>query len=275
MSKDESGGYSHARIAQFYEHVPSYRSRGDVEFYIEEAVASGGPVLELGCGTGRIALPVAREGIAVTGLDLAASMLEIFREKLAREDAAVQQRVTLVHGDMCAFDLGSEFPLITIPFRAFGHIVSPEGELACVRCANRHLPIGGRLIVDLFQTNTKRMHDPAFLEETEDFRDAALPDGALLRRTHRATAFHRSEQYNDIEFRYYVTHADGRTEELVQAFPFRYFFRYEVEHLLGRCGFRVVEILGNFDRSTFGDDSPEMIFVAEKAADLAGSWEVQ
>jgi hypothetical protein len=68
---------------------------------------------------------------------------------------------------------------------------------------------------------------------------------------------------------HYVTHADGHTERLVQAFPFRYFFRYEAEHLLARCGFRVIELFGAFDRSPLRDNSPEMIYVAEKWENLS------
>jgi hypothetical protein len=63
---------------------------------------------------------------------------------------------------------------------------------------------------------------------------------------------------------YYVSHPDGRIERLVQAFPFRYVFRYEMEHLLDLCGFKVVDLFGNFDKSAYSNDSPEMIFVAAK-----------
>ena len=67
---------------------------------------------------------------------------------------------------------------------------------------------------------------------------------------------------------YYLTHPDGREERLVHAFPFRWMFRYEVEHLLARCGFRVAALYGDFDRSPFGDDSPQMVFVAEKEREV-------
>jgi hypothetical protein len=75
------------------------------------------------------------------------------------------------------------------------------------------------------------------------------------------TAFHRAEQLNDVEMIYRVTHLDGREERLVMAFPFRYFFRYEVAHVLARCGFSVQATYGDFDRSLLQDRSPEMIFV--------------
>ncbi|MDY6964537.1 MAG: class I SAM-dependent methyltransferase [Halobacteriota archaeon] len=78
------------------------------------------------------------------------------------------------------------------------------------------------------------------------------------------SSFHRDEQYNDIEMIYHISHPDGRREEYVQAFPFRYFFRYEVEHLLNLCGFRVIELFGDYDASKFSNDSKEMIFVSKK-----------
>jgi len=78
------------------------------------------------------------------------------------------------------------------------------------------------------------------------------------------TAFHRAEQYNDLEIIHYVKHPDGQDERLVHSFPMRYFYRYEMEHLLSLCGFRIKEFFGDFDGSAFEAESPEMIFVAEK-----------
>ena len=110
------------------------------------------------------------------------------------------------------------------------------------------------------------MHDPVFTQESDAGPEVELPDGRKLRLTQRIAAFHRAEQVNDAELIYKITHPDGRTERLVMAFPVRYFFRYEVEHLLERCGFKVVELFGNYDRSPLRDDSPEMVFIAEKRA---------
>jgi hypothetical protein len=134
-----------------------------------------------------------------------------------------------------------------------------------MRCAQQHLEPGGKLILDLFHTDPRRMHDPAFLQEASPHPEVALPDGRRVLLRERIAAFHRAQQCNDVELIYYATHPDGRSERLVFAFTIRYFFRYEVEHLLTRCGFRVVELFGNFDRSPLSDDSPEMVFIAEKA----------
>ena len=74
---------------------------------------------------------------------------------------------------------------------------------------------------------------------------------------------HRAEQQNDSELIYYLTDADGSTLRLVHRFSMKYFFRFELEHLLARSGFRVSSLYGNFDRSPFTDDSPEIIFEAQ------------
>jgi SAM-dependent methyltransferase len=264
MKARNSGGYVDDRLAWLYDQVPSYVSREDVEFFVGEAVACGGPVLEMGCGTGRVLLPIARAGIEITGLDLSEAMLGRLRSKLAAEPEEVQRRVRLVHGDMCGFDLGRRFALITIPFRPFQHLITVEEQMACLGCARRHLAEGGRLVFDVFNPDLGKLADPARLAEAEDFAGAKLSDGRTARRTHRFAATHRAEQYNDIEMVYYLTDAEGRTERVVHGFPFRTVFRYEMEHLLARCGFRVAQFFGNFDRSPFTDASPQMIFVAEK-----------
>jgi SAM-dependent methyltransferase len=260
------GGYEdQAFIAEYYDFTPGYAGRPDLGFYLEFARSAGGKILELGCGTGRVLIPIAAAGCSIVGLDLSEHMLAKCRQKLQVQPQEVQERVRLVQGNMTDFALGETFSLVTTPFRPFQHLVSVDDQLACLQCVNRHLATGGRLILDLFQTNPRRMFDPAYTEESEEFRDVELPDGRRFGRGNRTAAFHRAEQYNDVELIYYVIHPNGQTERLVQAFPFRYFFRYEVEHLLARCGFRVVDLFGNFDQSPLTDDSPEMIFVAEKS----------
>jgi SAM-dependent methyltransferase len=269
---DSEGGLNLYRFtAEFYdatyETAFSQMSRTDVPFYVDCHREAGGTTLELACGTGRVLIPCARTGGTIVGLDVSAPMLEVCRRKLAQEPEDVRERVALLEGDMTDFDLARTFDLVTIPFRAFQHLITVAAQQACLACVRHHLAPGGRLVFDVFHPN------PAYLIPSPDF-DAArqdipatpLPDGRTVSRASRITGRHRHEQYNDIEMIYDVTHPDGRQERLVQPFPLRYFYRYEVEHLLALCGFRVVELYGNFDRSPFRDDSPEMIFVAAAAA---------
>ena len=261
------GGYEDQPfVAELYDHVPGYAGRPDLNFYLDYVRSAPGATLELGCGTGRLLLPIAAEGYRVVGLDLSAYMLARCRAKLQREPEDVQARVRTVQGDMTSFELQETFGLITVPFRAFRHLISVEEQMGCLRCANRHLAAGGRLILDLFQVNLRYLLDLKYREEMEDFSEVPLPGGRTLRRSHRLVAAHRVRQVNDVEMIYRITHPDGYVERLVQAFPMRYFFPYELEHLLARCGFCIEEMFGGFDRSPLGDNSPEMIVVARKSS---------
>ena len=270
---DRHGGYDqHEFIAQLYD--LEYSGAGvfaarpgrtrDVDFFVEYSRNSGGETLELGCGTGRVLIPTAAAGCAITGLDFSDSMLKRCSQNLAAQPAAVQSHARLVRGDMTNFDLGKQFALVTIPFRPFQHLVSVAEQKACLNCVGKHLMPGGRLVFDVFNPRLDRLYDTKYQTEIEDMPETTLGDGRRFRRANRTAAFHRDEQYNDVELIYYITYPDGRTQRLVQSFPMRYVFRYEMEHLLELCGFQIAEMFGDFDKSSYVSDSPEMIFVAEK-----------
>src|SRR5687768_14738605 len=104
MTMDKAGGYEdYDFIAELYDHVTPYRERADVAFFVEEAAGAGGPVLEVGCGTGRVLIPTARARVEITGLDLSGHMLERCRASLSAESEEVRSRVTLVKADMRGF----------------------------------------------------------------------------------------------------------------------------------------------------------------------------
>ncbi len=250
-------------IADYYDESPVVSARlQDVAFYREAVREFGDPVLELGCGTGRIMMALADAGKRITGLDLSERMLERAVKKRAALNKEARERVHLVQGDMARFDLGETFRLVIIPFRPFQHLLEVQQQVDCLDCVRKHLAPGGRLILDVFQTDAERMHDPVHMREML-VTEYATTDGRQVRITERVAAFHRAEQRNDVEMIFSIRHRDGRQERMVFAWPLRYFFRYEVEHLLARCGFRVTALYGNFDRTPIRDDSPEMIFVAE------------
>jgi SAM-dependent methyltransferase len=252
-------------IADYYDASPLVANRKqDLAFYLQSAAASRGPILELGCGTGRIAIPLAESGARITGLDISQKMLERAEQK--RSFLAPERRdlLRLIHGDMTGFELREQFPLVIIPFRPFQHLLSVEAQLGCLTCARRHLADGGRLVMDFFQTDAARMHDPKFLE-AHFVAEYEMSGARKVRLFERIAAFRRAEQCNDVEMAFEITQPGRQVERHVFAFTFRYFFRYEVEHLLARIGFRLLETFGDFDRSPLKDDSPEMIFVAEAA----------
>jgi SAM-dependent methyltransferase len=249
-------------IADYYDSSPILTQRTkDIAFYCSAARKYGDPVLELGCGTGRVTMAIAEAGYRVVGLDISERMLERAEEKRARLWREARERVQLIQGDMTQFELGEKFRTIIIPFRPFQHLIETEQQLGCLTSARKHLANGGRLIVDFFQTDAERMHDPMFLNESL-LKEYDLPDGRHVALSERVAAFHRGVQRNDMEMIFQVTHPGGKQERLVMAWTLRYFFRYEVVHLLARCGFRLEELYGDFDGSALADVSPEMIFVA-------------
>ena len=265
MNTDTGGYQSNPYVAQFYDQVVPYRERPDIDFYLEEAGDSNGPVLELGCGTGRILLPIARAGIPITGLDMSTHMLDVCRQKLSNEPRPVQEQVTLVEGDMRDFDLGESFHLITTPFRPFQHLLTVEDQLSCLDCIHRHLIPGGIFILDIFNPSLTYLTADNLDQEIEEEHPFTTSEGIKVRRYHKITARDYHNQIQDVELIYYVTYPDGREERIVHAFPMRYLFRFEAEHLLARAGFEILDLYADFNRAPIGTTYPgELIFRTQR-----------
>jgi SAM-dependent methyltransferase len=256
----------YAAIADLYDHVGLYRRLADIDFYVGAAKQAGSPVLELGCGTGRVLLPTARAGVEIAGVDLSPGMLAVCRRRIAAEPPEVQSRIELHRADMRTFSLGRTFALATIPFRPFQHLTTVEDQLACLSAIRRHLTGNGRLVFDLFNPSLDALANRPAGEEMDEEPGFTTPDGRRVLRRHKLVSADRFRQVNRSELIYYVTHPDGREERLVHAFHMRYLFRFEAEHLLARAGFTVEHLYSGFDKGPYGARYPgELIFVAKKA----------
>ena len=133
------------KIARLYD--PWSRSVvEDVPFYLDEARRSGGPVLELAVGTGRIAVPIAASGVRVVGVDLSEGMLQVARERAEEAGAEIDLR----YGDMRDPPVEGTFPLVIVPFRSMLHMETDADRRAVLRAIKRHLAADGRLIFDVF-----------------------------------------------------------------------------------------------------------------------------
>ena len=140
--------YDDRRVAAAYDRVENQGLPGDVTFYVELALASqgiGAGVLELGAGTGRVAIPIAEAGLEVVGLDASDAMLE-----RARERSQAVNGIQWVRGDMADFAMGRTFGLVIIPFRSFLHLLTAREQASCLRCVYEHLVPGGRLALNFF-----------------------------------------------------------------------------------------------------------------------------
>ncbi len=251
-----------AVAARWYD--PSYdhiRKRDDVAFYGALARETGGPILELGCGTGRVLLPIAREGVACTGLDGSTAMLDVLRQKLRTETPPPSLR--LLCAPMEDFDLGGErFALIFSAFRAFQHLATVDHQLRCLANVRRHLAPGGIFAMDVFAPLLDRT---AIVDEPEA-ADATFPlDGAEVTRWVRIQR-DLATQVATIHMRYERTRGGMRTApDEHESFHMRWTHRYELEHLLVRAGFTPTAFYGAFDKRPYDYVSGDVVVVARAA----------
>jgi SAM-dependent methyltransferase len=260
MSNDPERSYDAIPgFGQLYDAVPVYGSRRDVQFYVAQASPVAGPILELGCGTGRILLPLARAGHTIVGLDGSREMLERCHEKLRAEPDEVRARVTLHEGDVRAFDLDRRFDLVIAPFRVLQHMITQEDQLRLLGAVARHLAPGGHFGFDVFNPNLRALvsHDGT---EHEDTPETPLPDGRTFRRAARVSRVRWLDQVNQVELAYYVSpRAGAPAVRHAQSFEMRWYLQQELIHLLARGGFVVEEMSGDFDGSALADGSPEIV----------------
>ena len=237
-----------ASIAEFYDHIGPYRDRQDIAFYVSEAEASGGPVLEVGCGTGRVLVPTASRGVPIVGIDSSKEMLEVCRERLADAGPEVSRHAELRAADMRAFELDRRFALTTIPFRPLQYLTKVEDQLICFRTLRRHCRSGGRLIFDVLAPRVDVLAKPLPEGQFGAEREFVMPDGRRVVRSHRIVGRDLQRQCFDAEFIYDIEWPDSRHEQLVEPYRMRWLWRYEIEHLLARCGWHLETVYGDFER---------------------------
>ncbi|NTG50465.1 class I SAM-dependent methyltransferase [Agrobacterium rhizogenes] len=218
---------------------------GDIEFYLDCAHRFGGPILEIGTGTGRILLPLANAGYDVIGLDISNSMLAMAAAKLT-DHPDLSARVQFVNDDMTNFDLKQKFPLIINTARSFQHLLTPDDQRKALLCIHQHLMPGGYLVLDLF--------DPYF--ELLFANDLAAPapremhdplSNHQIRRTMLARYTDPMHQTVQEVLRFEAfDKAGGLVACEETSWTLRWSMRQEIAYLLELCGFEVVEQFSDF-----------------------------
>jgi SAM-dependent methyltransferase len=264
-----------SEFAELYEITHRDKS-DDLDLYRGLARTEGGPILELGCGTGRVAIVLAREGHAVTGVDCSRPMLAIGRRKLRREPAPVRARVELVKQDIRTLDLPrGDFPLGLMPYAEFAHLLDRQGQLDALRRVRAHLKKNGCLVISMSNWDPREPRiafDPA--RPADAVRLLPLTDEGVFRDPERgwvvtrrmARGYDPSVQTAVHLYVHEIADMEGRPIAKREiALPIRYLFRYEMEMLLEQAGFRVEALYGFYDKSPFRFDSKRMIFVTRRA----------
>jgi len=249
----------YAALAPFYD-LEFADFDADIGLYLGYAGMVGSPILELGCGTGRLLAPLARAGYDVQGLDSSPTMIGLARERLAREglsgaDVQVGDMRTLAG---CA---ENHYRLVFAAINAFLHLESRPDQLATLSAMRRVLHHDGILVLDVFHptpTTLQGMDDQLRIEG-----QWTLPNGERIDRF-SSRQVHVAEQRIETTLYYDQLLTDGRLRRTVARYATRYVHRFELEGLLSEAGFVIEGIYGSYQLEPLEDSSPVIILVAHR-----------
>lgn len=264
-------------MREYYEKIPAAAARydalhagrtEDVAFYVEEAGRCGGPILEVGCGTGRIALAIAETGIEVIGLERSSHMIARAAARRRAARPAVRRRIRLVLGDMREYAFRRVFAGVFLPFRVLQAMLTVEDQLAALARAREALSAEGRLVLDVFDplypVLASRVADAGRLEET----GRAYDDEAGRQVIEKAVGWIDPVRQRLEQTWVYETRDAGGSvvERAFEPIRLRYYFRYEIEHLLARAGFQVEALYGGWQRMPFEEHGDDLVWIARPAS---------
>jgi len=260
MSGDDvdAGAREHYADAALYD-SEYRRRRTDLAFYRERAKRRNAPrILELGAGTGRLTIPLARDGRSVTALDQSRPMLDRLRGK--KLPPSVARRITTVEADLCTFDLGGEkFPLVIAAFNTFEHLYTRSEVDACLRRVAAHLEPGGVLAFDVQLPDLAWLiRDPGKRWAKTRFTDPT---------TRRAMVYSTNHVYDPISqivmIRLYYDPVEGRAGARTVTLSQRKFFPAELEALLAHADFQVSARYGDFFWAPLEGTAESQVLIAE------------
>lgn len=229
-----------------------YAGGSDLEFYADQARQCGGDVLELGCGTGRLTIPLALRGLNVTGLDLSPAMLGRARIK-ADESGA---RVAWVQADCRDFAMGRTFGLIFFPANSFQSLLDRDDQERCLACVREHLADGGRFALEVYNPSLRLlMRDADARFPITQYTD---PNSGEAVTVTESVVYDSASQVSRATWYY---QADGADAPRVAALDLRVLFPQELDALLHYNGFVLDAKYGDFDRSAFCTSSLRQIVI--------------
>jgi SAM-dependent methyltransferase len=247
-----------------YDIVTPETFRDDVAWYRRKARECGGPVLELGAGTGRIALALASDGVSVHALDADPGMLAALRLKVAAQPNEVQSRIVIVDADMRSFQLRERFALIIAPFRVLLHNLTEDDQLACFRRVREHMRPGGHFAFNVFHPALEYMaqHSGPLAGVWRWAGTFEGSDGAWVVRS-EANRYDTVRRRVHSQHRYEEYGSDGTLRRtFLHRLELSYLYPSDISRLLETAGFGSVQIWGGFDGRPFERDTDELVVEA-------------
>jgi len=260
-------------LAEYYDDVYAVRRLVDLPFYSVLAKRIGGPVLEVACGTGRVLLPIAREGIEIHGVDNSPAMLNVLRKHLQSEAEEVRKRVSISGGDMRTFRLGKKYRLVIIPFRPMQHMHTLEDQIEALKTAALHLEEDGVLAFDVFYPR----FDASLSSIGEEMLEMEWPlqsdPTKTVRRYFRKDSVDKINQSFSGTFIFRTYQGDWLLQEEAEPLNMSYYTYPHLRALFLLAGLESVEEYGSFAQMPLNNDSTEMIFVLRSSPGkiMAGS----
>ena len=237
----------------------------DLPFYVDLAKQIGGPILEMGCGTGRVLLPIARMGIEIHGLDNAPTMLGILRERIQNEPEQVRSQIALHQGDMRQFRGQKKYALVTIPFRPMQHMYTLEDQVAALKTGAFHLDNDGILALDVFFPKFQLM-DVGIGEEMLELEwPARSHPGRIVRRYFKKDAVDKIHQVFSATFIFRTYHNETLVSEETERIKLSYYAYPQLKALFRLAGLESVEEYGSFSKTPLDNTAKEMIFLLRRA----------
>lgn len=236
--------------------------RDDLPFYLEFAMKYPGEILELGCGTGRVALFLASKGIDVTGIDLSEQMLDVFKNKLGNVDNNSNMgKINLIHGNMKDFSLDKKFSMIVAPFRAFQAITDSNDVLNSLMCIRKHLDDEGIFIVNVFNPSPIMDESWIYPEKTQ-WKRVDEQTGNYVVKKHWGDKIDTVNQIIYPHFAFEVTYTNGKTERIVDDLPMKYYYSNQLRKVILDSGMSIIDEYSWYDKSPL--DGREIIFVCKR-----------
>ena len=230
----------------------------DLAFYANLAARGDGPVLELGVGTGRVAIALARDGYEVWGLDVSEPMLERARCKAGPE---LSERVHFFEADMRDFDLGRGFGLIFAGFGGFHHLLTPDDQLACLRSVRRHLAPGGMFVCDLRALHAADWEVGDSVPMLHDWTRTLPSSGQTVIKLRSARPDPTTQVQHELHM-YDVADAEGGIRRVIRDVDLRFTTRYEMMGLLRDAGLELDQTYGDYDLGPYNEASAMLITIA-------------
>lgn len=254
----------YAALVQTYD-AETGDMREDLAAYQALARRFGGPALDVGCGTGRVAFDLAREGYAVVGVDTSSPMLERARQRAEQEDSA--GRIRWLEADVAALALDERFGLAVFAYNGFMHLLEQGAQLAALKHIAAHLKPGGALAIDVPNPiEMFRVDDNPNLVLERIFSDPQTGQQVMQQ---SLASVDRAAQLMSVTWVYDRIGDEGLVYRRLVPIRLRYTMAAEMRLLLSQAGFGPVDLYGDYDFTPYDEDSPRLLAVAEKEGSLA------